>query len=204
MFETSTLLLFIAACAAIAIVPGPTVTVIIANSLRAGTRAGLLNIAGTQVGLVVMLVMVAFGLEIITTSLAFLFDWLRLLGAGYLIWLGIKLLRSDGTLNKDEGKRPSGSYFWQGFLVIWSNPKALLFFGAFIPQFVQPGSSAVLQTFLLGAIFMTVATILDSMYALAAGRAGSVLTRKNIRATEVIGGSMMVGGGLWLGLSRNS
>jgi len=51
---------------------------------------------------------------------------------------------------------------------------------------------------------MTVATILDSMYALAAGRAGSVLTRKNIRATEVIGGSMMVGGGLWLGLSRNS
>jgi len=118
MFETSTLLLFIAACAAIAIVPGPTVTVIIANSLRAGTRAGLLNIAGTQVGLVVMLVMVAFGLEIITTSLAFLFDWLRLLGAGYLIWLGIKLLRSDGTLNKDEGKRPSGSYFWQGFLEI--------------------------------------------------------------------------------------
>lgn len=204
MFDISTLLIFVATCAAIAIVPGPTVTVIIANSLRGGAKAGLLNIAGTQAGLVVMLGVVAFGLEVITTSLAFLFDWLRVLGAAYLIWLGVKLLRSDGTLSEAKGKRRGGSYFWQGFLVIWSNPKALLFFGAFIPQFVQPGASAVLQTIALGAIFMAIATVLDCVYALAAGRAGSMLTQKNIRATEVIGGSMMVGGGLWLGLSRNS
>ena len=197
------LLPYTLACAAIVVVPGPSVTVIIANSMRAGARAGLANVAGTQAGLAIMITLVAFGLDIITTSLAFLFDWLRFLGAAYLIWLGYKLLRSDGSLDQAGGERPRGSYFWQGFLVIWSNPKALLFFGAFIPQFVEPGGQAVLQTLVLGGIFMAVATILDGGYALVAGKAGRLLTRRNIRTTEVTGGSLLIGGGLWLALSKN-
>lgn len=203
LFEISVLAGFVLACIVIVVVPGPSVTVIIANSMRHGARAGLLNVAGTQAGLAIMLVPVALGLEVITTTLAFLFDWIRIAGAAYLIWLGYKLLRSDGTMAAGDRSRPGGSFFWQGFVVILSNPKALLFFGAFIPQFVSPDGNAAMQTVFLGIIFMLVATVFDSAYAIAAGRAGTLLTKRNIRATEVAGGSMLIGGGLWLGLSRS-
>ena len=203
--ELSSLLTFIVASVAILVVPGPTVTVIIANSMKYGTKAGLLNIAGTQLGLVILLGLLALGLEALTTTLAWVFDWLRLAGAAYLIWLGIKLLKSDGDLGEPDGKLKSdGSYFWQGFFVILSNPKVLLFFGAFLPQFITPGGSTGIQTMVLGLIFMLLATILDSIYAVAAGRAGSLLTRKNVRGVEITGGSLMIGGGLWLAFSRNT
>lgn len=204
IWDFSNYLTFVLACAAIIIVPGPTVTVIIANSMRHGPKAGLLNVAGTQVGLITMIVIVAAGLEVITTSLAFMFDWLRIAGAAYLIWLGIKLLRSNGDLGQADGKRPlGGSWFWQGFLVIWSNPKALLFLGAFLPQFVAPGENAAIQTLILGGLFMLVGILLDGAYAVLAGRAGSFLSRRNVRAVEVSGGTMLVGGGLWLALDRS-
>ena len=202
IIEFGTLFGFVIACVAIVIVPGPTVTVIIANSLRNGAYAGLLNVAGTQMGLAMMLLIVAFGLEVITTSLAWLFDWLRIIGAIYLVWLGVKLLRSDGSIDATKGSKKGGSFIWQGCLVIWSNPKALLFYGSFIPQFVDPGANAFAQTVFLGLVFMAVATILDSAYAFLAGSAGSVLTKGNVRATELAGGSLLVGGGVWLGFSR--
>ena len=88
-------------------------------------------------------------------------------------------------------------------MVILSNPKVLFFFGAFLPQFISPEGNAGLQTLFFGLIFMVLATFLDSLYALAAGRAGQLLTKRNVRAVEVAGGSMMVGGGLWLALSRS-
>ncbi len=203
IFEPTVFLTFVLACAAIVIVPGPSVTVIVANSVTYGTRAGLLNVAGTQAGLAIMVVLVAFGLEIIATTLAPLFFWLRVAGAAYLIWLGYKLLTADGTLGGSGRGRPGNSFFWQGFVVIWSNPKALLFFGAFIPQFIQSGQSAALQALILGATFMLVGLVLDGAYAIAAGKAGSVLTRRNVRKVEIGGGSMLIGGGAWLALARN-
>ena len=130
---------------------------------------------------------------------------MRLAGGSYLIWLGYKLLRSDGDLGGSEGEAPTradGSYFWQGFFVILSNPKVLLFFGAFLPQFISPDGNAGLQTLFLGLIFIVLATFLDSLYAVAAGRVGAVLTRRNVRVVEISGGSMMIGGGMWLALSR--
>jgi homoserine/homoserine lactone efflux protein len=194
---------YVAACVAIVIVPGPTVTVIIANSLRNGARAGLLNVAGTQAGLAIMLVVLAAGLQVIVQSMAHVFDWIRLAGAAYLIWLGIKLLRSDGTMGVVEDvPRAHGAYFWQGFIVILSNPKALFFFGAFIPQFLNPAGSAVAQTLMLGATFMVVATVLDGAYALLAGGAGRWLSRTRVRTLEIGSGLCLIGGGIWLALSR--
>ena len=205
MLPVETLLPFIAACIVIVIVPGPSVTVIIANSLRFGTRAGLSNVAGTQVGLMVMLATLAAGLSTIIDHMGVLFDWIRLLGAAYLIWLGIKLWRSNGKLGAaDTGRSGTRNFFWQGLLVIWSNPKALLFFGAFIPQFIDPGSNPVIQTLVLGLIFMITATILDSGYALAAGRAGDWLSGNKVRYLERISGSFLIGGGLWLAFSRKA
>ncbi len=200
-----TLLAFTIACIAIVIVPGPSVTVIIANSLRHGTRAGLANIAGTQFGLLVMLVVLAEGLSTIIDHMGAIFEWVRWLGAAYLIWLGIKLWRSDGTLEVAASGSPGDkNFFWQGLLVIWSNPKALLFFGAFIPQFLDPAQDPITQTWLLGAMFMITATILDSGYAFAAGQAGHWLGGNKIRYLERISGSFLIGGGLWLAFSRNA
>ena len=206
MIDITTYLLFVAASAAVVIVPGPTVTVIIANSLRAGVTAGLMNVAGTQVGLGLMLLVLAFGFASIVEQMASLFDVIRLIGAAYLVWLGIKLWRANGaladiTMSPDSRKNHHG-YFWQGFLVIWSNPKALFFFGAFIPQFVNPMIDPVPQTLILGATFMVVATLLDGAYAVAAGKAGRMLTRGNISVLEKISGTCLIGGGLWLALQR--
>jgi threonine/homoserine/homoserine lactone efflux protein len=202
LIPLSTYLAYLAACIAVVIVPGPTVTVIIANSLKHGARAGLLNVAGTQTGLVILIAILATGLSTVVAYFGAVFDVVRLLGAAYLIWLGIKLWRSDGTLGAADAKPPRGGFFWQGFVVILSNPKALLFFGAFIPQFVDPKGDALLQTLLLGATFMAVATVLDGAYALAAGRAGGLLSRGNIRLVERLSGTILIGGGLWLALQR--
>ncbi|MEE9314075.1 MAG: LysE family translocator [Rhizobiaceae bacterium] len=203
--EFSTLFTFILASAAIVAVPGPSLSIIIANSLKHGTRAGITNIIGGQLGLLILVGILALGLEALTTTLAWLFDWVRLAGAAYLIWLGYKLWRSNGTLGTSEATKGgnSSSLFWQGFLVSISNPKVLLFFGAFLPQFIDPTANTALQTVWLGLVFMVVATIIDSGYAFAAGRAGSMLTKKRVRAVEVSSGSLMIGGGLWIALSRN-
>jgi threonine/homoserine/homoserine lactone efflux protein len=193
------------ACFVIVIVPGPTVTVIIANSLRDGARAGLLNVAGTQAGLVLMVLAIALGLQAVVAFMSDWFFWVKLAGAAYLVWLGIRLWRSTGEIGSASAvRRPAQGYFWQGFFVILSNPKALLFFGAFIPQFVDPAGNAFVQTTVLGAIFMAVATIFDSVYALVAGRAGQMLTRGRIRLLEKISGTVLIGGGLWLATLRRA
>ena len=86
--------------------------------------------------------------------------------------------------------------------MILSNPKALFFFGAFIPQFIDPAGNALTQTLILGATFMAVATILDGGYALLAGRAGRWLSRTRVRALEIGSGACLVAGGVWLALTR--
>lgn len=203
MPDAAILLSFIIACFLLVIVPGPTVTVIVANSMKHGVRAGLLNILGTQIGLLTMIAVLALGLSAVVASMGAAFELLRLIGAAYLIWLGVKLWRSNGELGTAEaGRRPMGSFVLQGFIVIWSNPKALLFFGAFIPQFVDPAASPAMQTILYGLIFMAVATVGDGLYAVAAGGAGARLSRAKVRLTERIAGTLLIGGGLWLALAR--
>lgn len=205
--DPGVILAYVLACVAIAIVPGPTVTLIIANSLRSGSKAGFANIAGTQAGLIIMIGILSLGLETIVENLAHVFVYVKLLGAAYLIWLGYKLIRSDGTLAQADPNVPAKSmagYFWQGFLVIWSNPKALFFFGAFIPQFIEPTGNAAMQTLFLGAIFIIVVIPLDGMYAVIAGKAGGLLTRNRVRLAECLSGVCLIGGGLWLALSKRA
>lgn len=203
--SVSILLGFVLACFVIIIVPGPTVTVIIANSLRDGARAGLANVAGTQAGLVPMVLIVALGLNTVIEVMGEWFFWIKLAGAAYLVWLGFRLWRSDGRLgDPSRAKRPGSGYFWQGFIVIWSNPKALLFFGAFLPQFIDPAGNAFVQTLFLGGIFMAVGAVFDSLYAILAGRAGAMLTRGRIRLVERLSGTLLIGGGLWMATLRRA
>jgi homoserine/homoserine lactone efflux protein len=196
-------LAYIAACFLIAIVPGPTVTVIVANSLAHGTRAGLLNVAGTQLGLGLMMAILLVGLSSVIAAMGWLFDWLRYAGAAYLVWLGWKLLRSPDLISEAAPAAiPHGGFFLQGFLVIMANPKALLFFGAFIPQFVDPKGHYVAQIALLGVTAMVIALLSDGAYAVLIGRAGVLLSRKRVRLVSRLSGVCLIGGGLWLALTR--
>jgi threonine/homoserine/homoserine lactone efflux protein len=196
-------LAYIAACFLIAVIPGPTVTVIIANSLAHGTRAGLLNVAGTQLGLGLMMAILVVGLSSVIAAMGWLFDWLRWAGAAYLVWIGWKLLRSGEVLHQESAKSiPRGGFLLQGFLVLMANPKALLWFGAFIPQFVDPQGNYVAQIILLGVTAMGIALVSDGGYAVLTGRAGAVLSRKRIRLVSRLSGTCLIGGGIWLALTR--
>ncbi|OGA71093.1 MAG: transporter [Betaproteobacteria bacterium RIFCSPLOWO2_12_FULL_65_14] len=196
-------LAYVFACVLIAIIPGPTVTVIVANSLRHGTRAGLLNVAGTQLGLALMMATLVVGLASVIAAMGWIFDWLRYAGAAYLVWLGWKLLRSpEAIAEAGDAAAPRAGFFLQGFLVMMANPKALLFFGAFIPQFVDPRGNYVGQIVLLGLTAMAVALLSDGAYALLTGRAGALLSRKRVRLVSRLSGWCLIGGGIWLALTR--
>ncbi len=203
MIALDAYLAYVLTCFLIAVVPGPTVTVIVANSLAHGTRAGLLNVAGTQAGLALMMGILIVGLASVIAAMGELFDWLRIAGAIYLVWLGWKLIRSpDLDLRAQQQSAPRGGFFLQGFLVLMANPKALLWFGAFIPQFVDPSTDYVRQVILLGLTAMAAAAISDGGYALLAGGARTMMSKSRVRLVSRIGGLCLIGGGAWLALAR--
>jgi len=198
-----TYLAYVIACAVITLIPGPTVTVIVGNSLAHGTRAGLLNVAGTQLGLGLMMAILVVGLSSIIAAMSWLFDWLRIAGALYLVYLGWKLIRSpEAIADASKASTPRGGFFLQGFLVLMANPKALFWFGAFIPQFIDPKGNYVAQIALLGVTAMGVALLSDGAYAVLTGRAGAFLSKRRIRLVSRVSGGFLIGGGLWLAFSR--
>jgi threonine/homoserine/homoserine lactone efflux protein len=198
-------LAFIAACVALALLPGPIVTLLIANGLRHGTRAALTNIAGVQLGLIIALTVVAIGLTSLMATMGYWFDWVRFAGAAYLVWLGIKLIRSpvEGVSADAPPPPPRGGFFLQGFVVALSNPKLLVFFGAFLPQFMDMSKDHVSQVALLGVTFMVIAGLTDATYALLAGRARKFFSARRTRLLSRVSGGFMVGGGVWLALTRS-
>ncbi len=196
-------LAYVAACLVVAVIPGPMVALVVGNALTHGARAGLLNVAGSQAALALMLGVLVAGLATLVETMGWWFDWLRFVGAAYLVWIGVKMLRSSGEFA--AGARlpePRGGVFLQGFLVMLSNPKVLLFVGAFIPQFVNAQHDPAQQTVLLGVTAMVVATFSDGLYALLAARTGRLLSRGRVRLVSQIGGLSLIGGGVWLALTR--
>ena len=184
----------VAACVALALLPGPIVTLVIGNGLRYGTRAALTNIAGAQAGLAIVIGIVAVGLTSLMATMGYWFDWVRLAGAAYLVWLGVKLIRSPVVgLDADAAAPPPprGGFFLQGVVVLLSNPKVLVFFGAFIPQFMDMSRNYVGQIVLLGATAMATAAFTDGAYAILGGRTGKFMSarrkRNSIRPARAIG-----------------
>ncbi|MGA2291876.1 LysE family translocator [Bradyrhizobium sp.] len=197
-------LAFVAACIALALLPGPVVTLVIANGLRHGTGAALTNIAGVQAGLTIVIGIVAVGLTTLMATMGYWFDWVRFAGAAYLVWLGIKLIRFPvmGVKADEPPPPPRGGFFLQGFVVSLSNPKVLVFFGAFIPQFVDMSRDHFSQVTLLGITFMVIAGLTDAIYALLAGRARLFFSGRRTRLLSRVSGGFMIGGGIWLALTR--
>ncbi len=204
MMSLQAYLAFVVACIALALLPGPIVSLLIANGLRYGTRAALINVAGAQAGLAIVIGIVAVGLTSLMATMGYWFDWVRFAGAAYLVWLGIKLIRSpiEGISVDETPPPPRGGFFLQGFLVLLSNPKVLVFFGAFIPQFMDMSQPHFPQVALLGITFMVTAVMTDAVYAMLAGRARRFFSARRTRLVSRISGGFMIGGGIWLALTR--
>jgi threonine/homoserine/homoserine lactone efflux protein len=197
-------LAFVAACIALALLPGPIVTLLIANGLRHGTRAALTNILGVQAALLIVIGILAVGLTTLMATMGYWFDWVRFAGAAYLVWLGIKLIRSpvEGIDAGAPPPPPRGGFFLQGFVVALSNPKLLVFFGAFIPQFMDLNQDHLSQVLILGITFMVLAGLTDAIYATLAGRVRTIFSARRTRLVSRISGTLMIGGGIWLALTR--
>ena len=178
--DVSTLALFCAAALALAVVPGPAVLYIVARSVDQGRLAGVVSALGICVGGLVHVLAATIGLSSLLASSATAFTIVKYLGAAYLVFLGIRRLLTNETLENDFIRIPRSRrrLFVDGVAVNVLNPKTALFFIAFLPQFVDPDAGAVtLQIFALGLVFVVIALSSDTLWALAAGTAGVWLRR---------------------------
>lgn len=168
MIDPSNLSLFIVAAVALLLVPGPAVLYIVARSASQGRTAGLVSVLAIETANLIQAVAAGLGLSAILLSSALAFDVVKYLGAVYLIYLGIRKLLSPENNAEAEIERESlRQIYWQGVAVNILNPKTALFFFAFLPQFVDPSrGNVVAQNLLLGLIFVGLAIITDSLYAL--------------------------------------
>jgi homoserine/homoserine lactone efflux protein len=203
MIALDVFLAFVAATALLMVIPGPNVALIVANSVAHGTRYGLLTVGGTASGVVVQLVLTVVGASATLDFLASSFELLRWAGVAYLVWLGIAAWRAppvDLTQVKPQA-RSARTIYLRGLLVCLTNPKTLLFCGAFLPQFVTPGPDATRQLVLLAVTFFVVSTVLDSLWALLAGRLRSLLVARAKLRNRVTGG-LLISSGVGLALAR--
>ena len=192
------LLYFIIASFLVVIVPGPTVSLIIANSLRFGVKAGLLNVLGTQIGVLILIFLLALGFEFVSQFVDQIIKTVRILGAIYLIILGMITFNSKINLNNYQSEKYNKRFVFQGLIVILTNPKIFLFLGSFLPQFISLEHSISFQIIYFGLFFILVATIFDSCYALIFGKFRNLIVHKYLKILNLIGSSILVLVGVWL------
>lgn len=171
MPEPSIILLFAAATMALLIVPGPAVVYIVTRSVAQGRTAGLLSVLGIHAGSVVHVLLAAVGVTALLAASATAFTVVQLLGAAYLVYLGVQKLRqrSDDEVHAEPPVESNARLFGQGVVVNVLNPKTAVFFLAFIPQFVDPERGLVpLQMVLFGIGFIILGIVSDGSYALLA------------------------------------
>ena len=190
---------FLIASFLVVIVPGPTVSLIIANSLKSGTRAGILNVVGTQLGLIILILLLAVGFKVISPFLEDLIKFVRIVGAIYLMILGyLSFTSKELSDNSEKIKKFDKKFILQGLIVILSNPKAFLFLGAFIPQFININQPIGSQIIYFGILFMVVGAIFDGMYAVVFGKFREIIINKYINILNKLGGTLLFFVGLWL------
>lgn len=192
------LLYFIIASFLVVIVPGPTVSLIIANSLKSGVKAGLLNVLGTQLGVLLLIFLLALGFKFISPFVDQIIKIVRIFGAIYLIILGMIAFKSKIDTNINGSKKYDKRFIFQGLIVILTNPKIFLFLGSFLPQFISLDHSVSTQIIYFGLLFILVATIFDSCYAIVFGKFRNLIANKYLKILNSVGGSLLIFVGVWL------
>ncbi len=195
---------FVLATVILILMPGPIVSLVIANALAYGTRTGVQTALGASGGNAMLAAGGAFGLAALLGLLADVFDIIRWMGAAYLIYLGVKAWRAKvETLDDTKPMRSGTSVAAQGVLVAITNPKTLFFYAAFFPQFIDPTQAAAPQLALLAVTFVVIGTTLDTMYALLAGQLrGYFSDAKRARTRNRITGTLLIGTGIGMALAR--
>jgi len=196
--EPATLLVFAAAALALIVVPGPAVLYIVSQSIDRGRLAGFVSALGIAVGALVHVAAAAIGLSSILVSSAAAFSVVKYAGAAYLVGMGLWTIfrRRDEVEVSTPSERRLRRRFCQGVIVNVLNPKTALFFFAFLPQFVDPEQgAAALQIGVLGLVFVVIAVVSDSVWALAAGTASERLrgNRRFLSVQRYVSGSVFVG-----------
>lgn len=197
---------FLIASLVLALTPGPGVLYIVARSLAQGRRSGLVSVAAVALGNLGNACAAAFGLAALFAASAVAFAIVKYAGALYLVYLGLRMLCAARTETATAQALPAtslGRIFRDGFVVALLNPKTTVFFAAFLPQFLRPEISPIGQTLMLGTLFVVIAAITDSAYALAASPLASSLTRvrKLGRLGNYAGGCTFVGLGIFTALT---
>ena len=185
------------------VVPGPSVFFILGRAISLGRRVALVTAVGNLAGVLVFVAAVSFGVGALIERVAVALTVLQYLGAAYLVWLGIQAFRHRHQLVEalsDPGKRPSTRRgFWEGVLVGLTNPKAIVFFAAILPQFVDPAAgSPATQMLVLGLLFCLLASTMDVVWAGAAGTARDWFATSPTRLRRLggAGGLIMIGMGV--------
>jgi homoserine/homoserine lactone efflux protein len=201
------LIAFIAACILLGLTPGPNMSLIIANTLRGGLASGFVTLAGTTTGLALLVGAAALGMSSVMVFMSEWFDVIRWLGALYLVFLGARQLWQFWSRRRNPALPPlpaasrSGAYV-QGLLVSLSNPKVLLFLGAFLPQFVDPHADPVRQLWVLAVLFVGVLAAVDVGYTVAIAKARTTFSVAKLAVLDGAAGVLLLAGGIALAMVR--
>ena len=197
---------FLVASFVLAVTPGPGVFYVVTRSLLQGRRFGLASVGGVALGNLGNALGASIGLATLFAMSAVAFTVVKYAGAVYLVWLGIKALRARPYDTRAPlPTAPMGRIFRDGFVVALLNPKTAIFFAAFLPQFMSPDAPAILQSMLLGSIFVAMAAVTDTGYAFAAGAVAPALARARGAgaAGRYLTGGAFIGLGLFTALASS-
>lgn len=195
---------FLLASVVLAVTPGPGVLYIVTRTLVQGRGYGLASVAGVAIGNLGNALAASLGLAALFAISSLAFSVVKYAGALYLVYLGVQMLRSAGA---EKAVTPQaavsiGRVFRDGLVVALLNPKTTVFFAAFLPQFLSSHTAPMLQSMALGSIFVAIAAVTDSVYALAAGAVAPALRGNGVRAIgRRLGGGVFIGLGVFTALS---
>lgn len=195
---------FLLASFVLAVTPGPVVIYVVTRSLVQGRRSGLVSVAGVALGNLGNALAASVGLAALFAISSIAFSVIKYAGALYLVYLGVQMLRASPVENSMAIPATVSlkRVFRDGFVVALLNPKTTVFFAAFLPQFLSAGASPMVQGMVLGSLFVAIATITDSAYALAAGAAAPALRGNVIRRIgRRLGGGVFIGLGVFTALA---
>ncbi len=200
-------LAFVLASTILLVIPGPTVTLVVSHALAGGRRTGWATVPGVALGDLIAMTISLLGAGAVLAASATLFTALKLVGAVYLVWLGVRLWRAEAVADALEQVRPAsqGAMFWHAFVVTALNPKGIVFFIAFVPQFVAAGRAPLPQFLILESTFVLLAAVNAALWALLAGQLRARLsTPRMLRLVNRAGASLLIAAGALTALARRA
>ncbi|MFV1983828.1 MAG: LysE family translocator [Thiohalomonadales bacterium] len=201
--DTTLFISFLIISVGLIIIPGPNVLIIVSTSLNYGKIRGLQTVLGTSLAMIVQLIISGIGTTWFIHFITEGFTILKWLGVAYLLYLGLQYFKN--AIYKDESKKEISAAvtFTRGFLVSLTNPKTILFFSAFLPQFVSSSGSYLQQISVLSFTFLLIAVVLDSTYALLSVKLKFLIDERNLfKLQNGVSGLLFIGASAWLATSR--